>query len=146
MSFVDELKQAHGIENKRSEEQAIAQKNKDLEEYSTKVHEIIRNDSMGKAKIGRTHTEGYVARGESWNLDLALQHYENLPIVGRRDSEGALWNDGGECSAVTINGEFCDEIIAMASDLLRKDGFVNFTLSRCPCHQKSGCAGSIFCL
>lgn len=99
------------------------------------MHEIIRKDSMDKAKIGRTHAEGFVAEGDSCSL--GLRHYENLPIVGRRDSEGDFtWNDGGKCSAITTNEEFCEKIIAMVSDSLRKDGFVNFTLSRCPCHQK----------
>ena len=134
MSFIDELKHAHENEKKRLEEERAVAHQKVLEECSTEVHEVIRKDSMSKAKTGRTHAEGYVATNR---YDFGLRSYEKPPVVGRRDSEDNFtWNDGGECSAITPNGEFCDKVIVMVSDSLRKDGFVNFTLSRCPCYQK----------
>lgn len=137
MSFVDELKQAHENEKKRLkelEEQAVAHEKKVFEDKSSRVHKLIQQDSMDKAKIGRTHTEGFVASSDHTVIRYS---YEKPLIVGRRDSEGDFtWNDGGQCDAFATNGEFCDKIIAMVSDSLRKDGFVNFTLSRCPCYQK----------
>ena len=136
MRFVDELKQAYENEKKRIEEQAIAQQNRELETFSAEVYEVIRSDSMHKAKTGRTHTEGFVAV-DHHGLRSDPQHYENLPTVARLDSDGLFtWNDGGECSALTTTEKYCDEIIEAVSELLRKDGFVNFTLSRCPCYQK----------
>lgn len=132
MNFVDELKQAHEIEKKRLEEK----RKKELEDISARAHEAIQGACMrNAAAYDRTHIEGFVALAGSpgyW-----LECYEKPPIVGRRDADGNFtWNDGGVCSVISTDGEYCDAVIAMVSDLLRKDGFVNFTLSQCPCYQK----------